>query len=40
MSHSIKNSTPRPNIDIYQINENNDEYYHEEKDLTNLYLEE
>ncbi|CAD8060849.1 unnamed protein product [Paramecium primaurelia] len=40
MSHSIKNSTPKPNIDIYQVNENNDQYYHQEKDQTNLYLEE
>ncbi|CAD8122991.1 unnamed protein product [Paramecium sonneborni] len=40
MSYSIKNNILKPNIEIYQVNEyNNEQNFNQEKDLTNLYLE-
>ncbi|CAD8151888.1 unnamed protein product [Paramecium octaurelia] len=40
LSQSIRNSTPRPNIEISQANENYDQQQSQEKDLTNQFLEE
>ncbi|CAK73187.1 unnamed protein product (macronuclear) [Paramecium tetraurelia] len=39
MSQSVRNSTPKSNIEISQVNINNDQQQSQEKDFTNQFLE-